>query len=80
MTITRDSVVLWLGIVGGVLTALAAQADMFPATWKPWITMVATIIAVVSGKLATSPLASVTTPLADKRPALGGFLSLTDKE
>ena len=80
MRITRDSLVLWLGIIGGVLTALAAQAEMFPARWRPWITMAAMILAVVSGKLATSPLASVTTPQSDKRPALGGLFSLTDKE
>jgi hypothetical protein len=54
--LTRDSAVLWLGIIGGVLTALAAQGEIFPVSWRPYITMVSTIIAVISGKLATSPL------------------------
>lgn len=53
---TRDSMVWWIGIAGGVLTAAAAQVDVFPEAWRPWITLASTIVAAVSGKLATSPL------------------------
>jgi membrane protein implicated in regulation of membrane protease activity len=54
--LTRDSIVLWWGIIAGVVGVIAAQADAFPAEWKPYITVLASIVAAVSGKLATSPL------------------------
>lgn len=54
--ITRDSATLWLGIIGGIVGVLAAQADAFPPKYKTWITIAASIIAAVSGKLASSPL------------------------
>jgi hypothetical protein len=53
---TRDSVSLWIGLIGGIMGVVAAQADAFPPEWKPYITVLASIIAAVSGKLATSPL------------------------
>lgn len=79
ITITRDSAVLWLGIIGGILTTMAAQADLFPPAWKPWITMISAIIAALSGKLASSPLAGETTPAKESRPALLGLVKLSDK-
>ena len=54
--ITRDSAALWLGIIGGIIGVIAAQADAFPPEWRPYITILASIIAAISGKLATSPL------------------------
>lgn len=53
---TRDSIVLWIGIIGGILGVLAAQADAFPPQWKSWITIAAALVSAISGKLATSPL------------------------
>jgi ABC-type xylose transport system permease subunit len=52
----RDSVSLWIGLIGGIVGVIAAQADAFPVEWKPYITILASIIAGISGKLATSPL------------------------
>jgi ABC-type xylose transport system permease subunit len=54
--INRDSVSLWLGLIGGIVAVIAAQVDAFPPSWRPWITIIASIIAGISGKLATSPL------------------------
>ena len=54
--ITRDSIVLWWGIITGIVGVIAAQADAFPPEWKPYITTLAAIVAAISGKLATSPL------------------------
>jgi len=54
---TRDSWIWTLGIVAAVLAAAANQAGLFPADWYPWINFAALILGIVSGKLATSPLA-----------------------
>lgn len=56
---TRDDLKWWVGMVGGVVVALAAHFDLFP--WIPVpaqhaIEFIAFIVGVVSGKLATSPL------------------------
>lgn len=56
MAITRDSIILWLGIISGIVGVFAAQADAFPAEWKPYITIAASLLATISGKLASSPL------------------------
>ena len=55
---TRDSIVLWLGIIGGILGVLVAQLDALPVSpeIKSWITIIASLLAAISGKLATSPL------------------------
>jgi ABC-type xylose transport system permease subunit len=53
---TRDSVSLWVGLIGGIVGVIAAQAEAFPPEWKPYITVLASIVAAISGKLATSPL------------------------
>ena len=54
--LTRDSLVLWLGLATGVVGVLAAQADLFPPEWKGYITVAASILAAISGWLKTSPL------------------------
>jgi NhaP-type Na+/H+ or K+/H+ antiporter len=56
---TRDSVVWWVGMIGGVAGGLAASFDLFP--WFPppvqhAISLIAFVVGIVSGKLATSPL------------------------
>lgn len=56
MKITRDSVILTLGILSGIVGVIAAQADAFPAAWKPYITVISALLGVISAKLATSPL------------------------
>lgn len=56
MTINRDSIILWIGMASGIVGVLAAQADLFPPSWKPYITVLAALLATISGKLATSPL------------------------
>ena len=59
MTLTRDDLKWWGGILGGLVIYLAAHQDTF--TWLPvWanhaIEFGAVLAAVISGKLATSPL------------------------
>lgn len=54
--ITRDSIVFWWGIVTGIVGVIAAQANLFPEDWRPFITVLASLVAAISGKLATSPL------------------------
>ena len=53
---TRDSIYLWWGIISGIVGVVAAQADLFPEKYKAAITVLASIVAAISGKLATSPL------------------------
>lgn len=56
MKLTRDSLILWFGLIGGIITTLAASADLFPPEWKGYIQVAASIIASISGWLKTSPL------------------------
>ncbi len=56
MTLTRDSFVLWLGLIGGILTTLAAQADLFPPEFKGYVILASSMVAAISGWLKTSPL------------------------
>lgn len=58
---TRDSKLWWLGMIGGVVAAIVLHADQFPVLLgyplaKEILTLVSIIIAVASGKMATSPL------------------------
>jgi hypothetical protein len=53
---TRDSFVWWVGLIGAIVTGLAASADLFPLEWKPYITVAALVIGSVSGWMKTSPL------------------------
>ena len=57
MRVTRDSAVWWLGIVGAVVTYLAASRPVPEWDYYAWLQAVAFAVATVSGKLATSPLA-----------------------
>lgn len=54
--ITRDSIILIWGLITGIVGVIAAQANLFPEDWRPFITVLASIVAAISGKLATSPL------------------------
>lgn len=56
MTMTRDSVLWWLLIVGGVLAYLSQSPS--PTTWSypEWIKALSMLVSTVAGKLATSPL------------------------
>ena len=56
MKLTRDSLILWFGLIGGVITAIAANAGVFPAEWQGYIQTAATVVAAISGWLKTSPL------------------------
>lgn len=56
MRLTRDSVILWWGLISGIVTALAANAGVFPPEWQSWISTVGALVASISGWLKTSPL------------------------
>jgi hypothetical protein len=58
---TRDSRVWWFGMIGGIVGAIALHADQFPTLLaypvaKELLALASIVIAVVSGKMATSPL------------------------
>jgi hypothetical protein len=62
---SRDSVIWWLGMIGGAAAAIAAHLDLFP--WlQPWaqhtVELVGFVWAVASGKFATSPLSGASKP------------------
>ncbi len=57
ITLTRDSLIWWVGMIGALLTALANNGGLFPVEWKPYIDLAALLVGIISGKLATSPLA-----------------------
>jgi hypothetical protein len=56
MRITRDSAILWWGLISGVITALAANSGIFPPKWQAYISTAGMVVAAVSGWLKTSPL------------------------
>jgi hypothetical protein len=56
MKLSRDSILWTLGMIGGILGVAAANVGMFPEKWRGYIIGAASLIAVISGKLATSPL------------------------
>lgn len=59
LNLTRDDVTWWIGIVGGIAIGLSSSFSLFPWISVPWqhgISLVAFIYAIVSAKLATSPL------------------------
>ena len=53
----RDHWLLWLGIAGAIIAYLVASEP--PTAWHydDWMKFVALLIGIISGKLATSPLA-----------------------
>lgn len=58
---TRDDLKLWLGMAAAVVIGLATLGNELtqygvPAAWLPYIRLLALILGIVSGKLATSPL------------------------
>lgn len=59
MTLTRDSLVLWLAVAGTIVGYFAA-ADSPPTvwTWHEWMQFGVMLIAFIAGKLQTSPLPS----------------------
>lgn len=64
MRISRDSIVWWVGIVGSVVVGLAdlsAAGNLahygIPEGAAPYLRLGALVVGIVSGKLATSPLA-----------------------
>ena len=59
MLISRDSAVWWVGMVAGVITAILAHIDRFSfisGTMEEVLSFVGLILAVLSAKMATSPL------------------------
>ena len=56
MKLTRDSVIWTIGMIGGILGVAAANIGMFPEKWRGYIIGASSLLAVISGKLATSPL------------------------
>lgn len=70
---TRDSRIWWAGMVGGVAVAILAHSDQFPLLLSyPWVkeavTLLSIIAAVVSGKMASSPLPHSDEAQTVKRP------------
>lgn len=57
MRLTRDSAVWWLGIASALLAYLGAAPAQSTWDYPQWIQFAALVVATVSGKLATSPLA-----------------------
>lgn len=60
MTISRDSVIWWVGIAASVVLGLASLTDPgaygIPEAWLPYLRLAALVVGIFSGKMATSPL------------------------
>jgi hypothetical protein len=70
LKLSRDSALLWVGIVTAIVLALATLKPGpptdpmalayygIPATWAPFLRLLALVVGIVSAKLSTSPLRS----------------------
>lgn len=56
MRLTRDSILLWVGILGGLVVYLAGNKPPLDWGYYEWLAALGYLISVVSAKLATSPL------------------------
>lgn len=59
MTLTRDSIIWLIGMVGSALVAVSTNLHLFPwmsPTAQHWINLAAFVVGIISGKMATSPL------------------------
>lgn len=79
--VTRDSLVLLLGILGSLVAYLVTAATP-PTAWSyaEWLQFTAVLIGIVLAWLRSSPLASSTTPLKDSVDALGGLVKVYDRK
>ena len=71
--LTRDSLVLWLGIVSGLVLYCASNKPPWEWDWYGWLAFVGYVISVVSAKLGTSPLAGDKDPKRDTSVVAGVF-------
>lgn len=54
--LTRDSLLLWVGIVGGVVIYLSGTKPIMEWGYYEYLSALGYLVSVVSAKLATSPL------------------------
>ena len=54
--LTRDSIVLWIGWLGGAATMVAAYADIIPMQYRNDVVLYAGLVSSICGWLKTSPL------------------------
>ncbi len=79
--ITRDSLVLILGILASFLGYLVtAQTPFWQWTYMQWLQGLMFLVGVVLAWLRSSPLAGGATPIADSVTALGGLVKVYDKK
>lgn len=72
--ISRDSLVLWLGLFISILGFLLGIKEPPSAwTWHQWLQIVSGVLGLTVAWLRSSPLASSTTPTRDATTALGVF-------
>lgn len=74
---TRDSIVLWIGIVGGLVIYLAGNKPIWEWGYYEWLAFAGYALSVASAKLGGSILAGATTAPERVTSALGGLLKLT---
>lgn len=54
--LTRDSLVLWAGILGGLVIYLQGSKPVGEWDYYAWLAFAGYVISVISAKLGTSPL------------------------
>lgn len=77
--LTRDSIVLWLGILAGLIMYLAGTKPVTEWGYYEWLAGAGYVISVISAKLGTSVLAATTTSAKDSRLILGGLVKITEQ-
>jgi len=71
--INRDSLVLILGIVAGLIMYLIGTKPVYEWSYYEWLAAAGYAVSVVSAKLSTSALAGAGDKLKDTKSVLGVF-------
>lgn len=78
--INRDSALLTLGMIGGLVVYLAGNRPFWAWDYYGWLAFLGYAITVGTAWLKSSILAGDGTPKARQEPGLGGLVSLTKEE
>lgn len=74
---TRDSLILILGMLGGLVLYLAGNKPPWEWDYYSWLAFIGYAITGVSGWLTSSPLAGTKTDPAKTQTIFGGLVKLT---
>lgn len=77
MKLTRDSALLWIGIIGGIVIYLTGTKPVWEWGYYEWLSAVGYAVSVIAAKLGTSPLPGKHDAIrVDPKRYVGAFLAV----